>query len=81
MYVTDPQRLPCYSCAAIEAHLAWCREKDKPLTSPKTNLVIDDPARAMLIPVYVVRNFLQQHRDKKTQEWEELEREWHEWQE
>ena len=68
-----------YARAAIEAHLAWCREKGKPLTSPITNLAIDDPADASLAPNVRARRGLIIYTEAETREWERAERPWREW--
>ena len=67
-----------YSRAAIEAHLAWCRENGKPLTSPSTNLVIDDPAHALVAPNVRARSHLITYKEAKAREWEAAMARWRE---
>jgi hypothetical protein len=51
---------------------------NKPLTSPKTNLQIDEGG-AQLFPNVVVRGLMVEYKEAETREWAEAERRWREW--
>ena len=52
---------------------------NKPLTSPKTNLVITIPALAMLFPNVLASGMVLDFKAAATCKWEEQERRWQEW--
>lgn len=50
----------------------------KPLTSPKTNLEITDPALAMIFPNVLARGMVLEYREERAREWAAAERRWRE---
>jgi hypothetical protein len=56
-------------------HPNHLQAEDKPLTSPKTNLVIE-PTQAILAPNVLVRGLVLEYKETKKREWEAAERQW-----
>lgn len=59
-----------YSRASIQKHFDSCRTDGKPLTSPKTNIVIIEPVLEMLIPNVLVRSMVLEYKETKAKDFE-----------
>jgi hypothetical protein len=70
---SPPPLIPPNTCQMHTAGL--------PLTSPATNVDVDDPEQKRLTPNEWARAQVQSYKEGKTREWVEAEVRWREWQE
>ena len=72
-----------YGCIRSDAHDSFPRPSitshtvGKPVTSPKTNLVVQ-PKDVLLLPNVTVRSLVLEFKEATTREWEEAEQRWRE---